>query len=156
MAKLRIVGTEGNANGVVVEAQFNPKEIVIEKSIPWQRGKGPSDLKYVGREPRTMSCELLFDGAASGTSIQSEIDKLNTLSDVDIALKHPPKITVVWGPEGGGDLLPRFDAVIETLVVKYTTFDGDGKPLRATADLKFKEARNIMAGKIVSKGWKSR
>ena len=40
--------------------------------------------------------------------------------------------------------MPGFEAVIEELAVKYTMFDPDGKPLRATAGLKFKEARSLM------------
>ena len=151
MEKLKIIVLEGNATGAVVEAQFNPKEIAIQKSIQWQREpmRGPGELTYMQSEARTMSCELLFDGFSTATSIQGEIDKLQALSGIDTSLKRPPKLRVVWGPEGGSGLMPRFDAVIEEFVVKYTMFDPDGKPLRATAGLKFKEARNLMIVKSV-------
>ena len=73
MDKLKIVGLEGAANGVVVEAQFNPKEISVDKSIPWQRQKkqGVADLEFTGAEPKTMSCELMFDAFESGSPIHS-------------------------------------------------------------------------------------
>jgi hypothetical protein len=150
MEKLKIFGVEGQATRVVLEAQFNPKEIEIQKTIPWQlqRGKGPSDLKYTGSDGRTMDCELLFDGFQSSASIQGEIDKLNRLSDVDAVLKRPPKVRIVWGPDGANDIMPRFDAVIEAVSVKYTMFDADGKPVRATANLRFREAKDITVERV--------
>lgn len=149
--KLKLVVLDGNANGTVVEVQFNPKEIDIQKAIPWQQqpGKGPGDLVYTHNEPRKMSCELLFDGSPTSTSIQGEIDKLQAMSDIDTVLKRPPKLKVVWGQENASGVMPKFEAVIEELDVKYVMFDPDGKPLRATAVLRLREARNLMVGKSV-------
>jgi hypothetical protein len=148
MDKLTIVGTEGSASGVIVEAQFNPKEISIDKSVPWQKRKtnGPGDLEFTVAEPKTLSCELMFDGFESAEPIQAEIEKLHVMSDVDPGLKRPPKLKVVWGDEGAPGMIPAFAAVIESLGVKYTMFDGNGKPLRATVSLRFKEARKIKVG----------
>ena len=36
MDKLTIIGVEGAASNVTVVAQFNPKEISIDRSVPWQ------------------------------------------------------------------------------------------------------------------------
>jgi hypothetical protein len=143
MDKLKIVGLEGGTAGVTVEAQFNPKEISIDKSVPWrkQQTNGP-DLEFSSAEPITMSCELLFDGFESGFSIQTEINKLHSLSDIDSDLKRPPKVNVVWG-NGAADTIPVFSGVIESLGTKYTMFDGNGKPLRATVRLGFKQARKL-------------
>lgn len=57
-------GIEGGASGVTVEAQFNPKEISIDKSVPWQKQKtrGPGDLEFSSADPQTMSSEPMFDG----------------------------------------------------------------------------------------------
>jgi hypothetical protein len=149
MDKLKIIGLEGEANGLVVEAQFNPKEISIDKAIPWQRqkGKAPTDLEFFGVEPMVMSCELLFDGFESGGMIQVDIDGLHALSKADSTLKRPPKVKVLWGAENAAGMIPKFEGVIESVGVKYTMFDGDGKPLRATARLRFLEAGNLRAGK---------
>ena len=149
MDKFKIIGLESKARRVVVEAQFNPKEIGIDKSIPWQlqEKKGPADLEFNSGLPMTMDVELMFDGFESGSSIQGEIDKLHTLSDADATLKRPPKLKVVWGPEGAEGQMPKFEGVIEALAVRYLMFDADGKPLRATVRLKFKEANNIKVGK---------
>jgi hypothetical protein len=50
--KLRIIGLEGGTSGVTVEAQFNPKEISVDKSVPWQKQKtqGPGDLEFSAAE----------------------------------------------------------------------------------------------------------
>ena len=145
MDKLRIIGLEGGTSGLTVEAQFNPKEISVDKSIPWQRQKtqGPGDLEFSAAEPMTMSCELMFDGFESGLSIQDEIDTLHSLSDVDSSLKRPPKVKVVWGAEGAPGTIPTFEAVIESVGIRYTMFDGNGRPLRATVRLGFKQARRL-------------
>jgi hypothetical protein len=141
--KLKIIGLEGGSTGVTVEAQFNPKEISIDKSVPWQKQKtnGP-DLEFSTANPMTMSCELLFDGFESAVLIQNEINKLHSLSDIDPDLKRPSKVNVVWG-NGAAGTIPMFSGVIESVGTKYTMFDGNGKPLRATVRLGFKQARKI-------------
>ena len=148
-AKLKIVSLEGPS--VTVEAQFNPKEVQVDHSTPWQKQKkkGPADLEYTGGEPKTMTVELMFDGFEQNESIQSSIDDLNKLTDLmedsgDQA--RPPKVKVIWGSEGS-DNLPKFESVIESVSVKYTMFSPDGKVLRATANLKLKEASNLKVGK---------
>jgi hypothetical protein len=90
-----------------------------------------------------MSCELLFDASQSGGPIQNEIDKLQRLSDVDQALKRPPKVKVVWGAEGAAGMMPKFEAVIESIGIKYTMFDGNGMPLKATVRMGFRQARHL-------------
>lgn len=148
-AKLKIIGLEGDASSVTVEAQFNPKEVGIEKSVPWQKQKkkGPADLEFTGAEPKTMSLELQFDGFEQNQSIQDTIDDLHTLSDMDSSLKRPPKVKVIWGPGTESVNLPKFEAVIESLSIKYTMFSPDGQVLRATANVKLKEAANLKVGK---------
>jgi hypothetical protein len=145
MDKLRIIGLEGGATGVTVEAQFNPKEISIDKSVPWQlqKTKGPGDLQFSSANPKTMSFELMFDGFASGSSIQNGIGMLHRLTDIDANLKRPPKVKVVWGTEGAPDMMPTFEGVIESIGVKYTMFDGHGMPLRATVSMRLVEARKL-------------
>jgi hypothetical protein len=44
-------------------------------------------------------------------------------------------------------MIPAFDAVIESVSVKYTIFDGNGMPLRATVSMRLVEARKIRVAK---------
>jgi hypothetical protein len=90
-----------------------------------------------------MSCELMFDGVESGVHIQDEIDKLQRLSDVDPVLKRPPKVKVVLGAEGAPGRIPKFEAVVESMGIKYTLFDGNGMPTRASVRMGFTQARKL-------------
>jgi hypothetical protein len=132
-----------------LEVQYNPKEIQLDKSIAWQHQPGhvATDLEYTGGESSTMQFELLLDGFETGTPIQPDVDKLDTLSSVDATLKRPPKVKVSWGQEGVAGQMPKFEGVIEQFIVKYVMFNSSGKPLRATVGLKLKEARNLAVGK---------
>jgi Contractile injection system tube protein len=149
MDKLTVIGLEGSASGVTVEAQFNPKEISVDKSVPWQLQKtpGPGDLEFTAANPKTLSCELMFDAVESGAHIQDPIGALHRLCDIDAKLKRPPKVKVVWGAEGAAGMIPAFEAVIESVSVKYTMFDGNGTPVRATVSMRFVEARKIRIAK---------
>jgi hypothetical protein len=144
MDKLTITGLEGGSSGVTLAVHFNPKEISIDKVVPWQKQAtaAPGDLEFSSAEPQTMSFELLFDGFESGTSIQGEIDKLQQLSDIDPSLRRPPKVKISWGTAVAGTM-PPFEAVVESMGVKYTMFDANGRPLRATVALGFKQARKL-------------
>jgi len=153
-AKLKIITLE-KVDGVdiTVEAQFNPKEIAIDKSVPWQpqKKKGPNDLEYTGGAPRTMSLELLFDGFETGIPVQPQIALLHRITDMidkDSAdKKRPPKVKVIWGTAVESVAFPQFEAVIESVNVKYTMFSPDGRCLRATAAVKLKEAADLKVGK---------
>jgi hypothetical protein len=149
MDKLKIIGLDGSAKGLVVEAQFNPKEIVIDKPVPWQKQKrqAATALEYTGGEPKTMSFELMLDSSESGLSIQNDLNKLHVLSDADSSFKRPPKVKVVWGDEGVPGMIPKFEGVIVSVSIKYTLVDQHGKPLRAVINLRFREASKLKAGK---------
>ena len=84
MAKLRIKALEGQHQGEVLEAQFNPKEIEVDRTMPWLYHRlAPGVLQYLGFEPARMSFELLFDGVDQSTSVQPRLDTLHRLSSVD-------------------------------------------------------------------------
>jgi hypothetical protein len=149
-ALLKILALEPDGTTDKVEAQFNPKELSQDKSIPWkpQRRKGPSDLEYTNCEPWTMSLELFFDGFEGQVSVKEKIEGLKKLTRFfgdRPQERRPPKVRILWG--AGGEALDRFDAVIESVSVKYTMFAPDGKVLRATATVKLKEAANLRVGK---------
>lgn len=148
-AKLKIIGLEGGRDGKTVEAQFNPKELQIDKSVPWQKqkkAKDPADLEFTGGEPMTMSLELMFDGyeKGAGSDVQKHVATLIELADVDTGLKRPSKVKVIWGDQGK---LPPFEGVIESVSTKYTMFSPDGVVLRATCNVKLKQAANLKLGK---------
>jgi len=157
--------------GIRVEAQYNPKELQVDQTVPWQKpqaanqtgsqqgsgggggGGGGNDdpiaLEFTGAQGRTMSVELLFDGyedgAAGGAKVVAAVGALETLARV-----RDPKSTdeKMRRPHQclvswGARGLPSFQCVIESLSTKYTMFSSEGQPLRATSTVKLKEANAV-------------
>lgn len=135
-----------------VSAQYNPKELQIDKSIPWQKHNKANanglQLEFTGAEGRTMSVELLFDGYEEKQSVQDKIATLEKLATVrqpnskKDEMRRPHHCVVTWGTVmGGGD--NKFRCVIEQISTKYTMFSPGGIPLRATVTLKLKEADRV-------------
>src|SRR5262245_2627193 len=132
MAEIRSLET-----GAAVPAQFNPTEIHVTQDVPWKKQKGsPQDdpaLQLDTFEPRTLEVELRFD-AGSADVREAFVAKLEQLAAVDPATKRPPLVQFTWGS------FPPFRGAIEKLDVRYTLFLPDGTPVRATCNVKIKEA----------------
>jgi hypothetical protein len=135
--------------GLHVEAQYNPKELGVTKTVPWQKHKDSKadqpHLEFAGADGRSLDMELTFDGYEDGTNVHTKyVDSLikMTLAQVDASekgkedQKRPHMVVVTWG----GSALPEFHGVIESVNTKYTMFLSDGTPVRATCTIKFKEA----------------
>ena len=148
--------TIDHTRDIQVEAMYNPKEVQVDKAVAWSKKEGntaPSDqplLEFSGGQGRTMSLELLFDGYEQDKDVHtSYVAKLLDMASIIKAdgtaeQKRPPMVGIVWG--GGKDdtsKLPAFKGVIESLSTKYTMFSSDGKPVRATCTVKFKEADKL-------------
>jgi hypothetical protein len=142
---------------LTVVAQYNPRELQIDKQIPWQQparlpsAEGARDgqhgeVEITAAPTRSTSIELLFDGYEAHRSVQPEIDKLERLSSIrdpgspDEARRRPHHCVVTWGAAGTRPCR----CVIETLTTRVTMFAPDGAPLRATCTVKLKEV-NVLA-----------
>jgi hypothetical protein len=174
-AKLTIASLDAS---VEVSAQYNPKELQVDKTVPWSKvnqanqsttanaggsgGKG-IHLEFTGAEGRSMSVELLFDGyehdgdtsKSGGTGkVKDLIGKLERMASVlepdspDENRRRPHRCVVTWG-DGG---MPSFRCVIESLSTKYTMFSSNGVPLRATCTVKLKEADVVSMAKTPPSG----
>jgi len=143
MAGLRITAVEGQHQGDELEAQVDPREIELDRAVSWQRQpqRGPADLELESVGPTRMAFELLFDAGETLTSVQPQLDRLREFSSVDGVLHRPPKVSVSWG--SGAGVMPTFVGVIESVAVRYTKFAESGVPLRATADVKLREAAHL-------------
>lgn len=134
---------------VGVEAQYNPRELTIDKAVPWTEHKvtkkDDPDLEFTGGGARTMSLELTFDGFESGQSVEDSVDALTAMAQVrqpdahDAELLRPHRVAVVWGSRE--TKTPAFRGVIESLSTKFTMFLPDGTPARAVCTIKIKEAQ---------------
>jgi hypothetical protein len=153
-----IASVDAGYHDLQVHAQYNPKELQVDKSIPWkanpQANKSPEkgiQLEFTGAEGRTMTVEMLFDGYEETKSVARPIADLNKLAsplepgNTDENKRRPHLCVVKWGTN------PAFRCVIESLSVKYTMFARDGTPLRAIATVKLKEADVVQMAKSDNK-----
>jgi hypothetical protein len=141
--RLTLVGIE---NGVRFVAQTQPKEIKVDKLVPWKKARSSTgdrpELEFTSAEGRTMSFELTFDTSDTNQDVHEVwVAKLLSLAMVmatDASAseekKRPPRVKVL----GIGSI--AFEGVIESIAVRYTTFTGDGVPVRATCTVKLEEA----------------
>jgi hypothetical protein len=145
--KVSLVNVDVSESTDVIVAQYNPKEVSIDKAVTWSpaqhaKGNAPA-LEFTAGTGRSLSIELTFDGFEDGTDVhKTYVDPLVSLTlvknpdgskDDD---KRPPKVMLVWGEKK----LPKFVGVIESVNTKYTMFKADGTPVRATCTVKMKEA----------------
>jgi hypothetical protein len=167
-AKLCIGSLDPGFQGLQVRAQYNPKELQIDRSLTWEEHKGrnnqsqnndvssprvegsdQSDLEFKGAGPRSMTVEMLFDRYEEGESVEPDILVLEELAAVQVSeatardevKKRPHHCVVTWGNSPDG--MRPFRCVIESLAVKYTMWDRAGTPVRATCTVKLKEAQKM-------------
>ena len=155
--KITIASLDG---GPKVKAQYNPKELQIDKTVPWSKvneanksnGKSTQaqgiHLEFTGAEGRSLSVEMLFDGYEGEVSVAKAVADLETLASVRVPgskkedERRPHRCIAEWGT-----VLQGFRCVIESLSTKYTMFDENGNPLRATCTVKLKEADVVSMAK---------
>lgn len=156
---------------LTVQAQFNPKEVQLDRQVPWGehnvrdnrpvRWRGDTnehDAEYTGAPGRTLTLELLFDHyeledtPAKPRSVEPILDALDEMACVtdpsgDDDDRRPHHCVVTWGAGSGMQGLRPFRCVIESISSKLTMFDRDGTPVRATATVKLREAHVLKVGK---------
>src|ERR1044071_9959502 len=101
--KMKIKSSE--IGGYEVSAYFNPKEMGIDKSVPWQqqkdaKGEAPP-VEFTTGAPKTMSFELLCDRyEESNKDVYSQfVQKLEKFVMIDEKLKRPPLVEVAWSEQ---------------------------------------------------------
>jgi len=152
-----------------VDAQYNPKELQLDRPVPWAKhnvnvegssaqarkenqdaakaDRGLLHLEFTGSESRTLVLYLLFDDAETEKdkrTIERNIAMLDQMARVMDPFsaqedRRRPHFCVV----SFGNTLQRFRCVIESLSVKFTMFDREGDPHRATCTMKRKEADHL-------------
>lgn len=136
----------GLDSGATFIAQFNPKEISINKAVPWTRAPTSTsdqpELQFRHARGRTMSFTLEFDTSADGTDVHSAyVTRLVALSMVmDSSASAPEnkrRPTRVKVAAGAGAI--TFEGVIESIDTRYTMLLPDGTPVRATCAVTLRE-----------------
>jgi nucleoid-associated protein YgaU len=122
---------------------YNPKEFSYTKSAQWQRkaAKGAKKAampEFQGPSPMSLTVELFLDGYESGEDVSADIETLNSCcqpmeDSVQSKKPTPPWVIFGWGSK------VHLTAVVKSVAVKYTMFDTDGTPLRATCTVTMEE-----------------
>lgn len=148
LAKCTIVALD--PPNVQVTAQYNPKELGIDKSVPWTKHKPPQGdaqiLEFTSAENRSLSMELFFDTFETGDNVHTKyVSLLEQMTMVPPGKTgkeaHPPKVMVTWGAG-----IPKFKGVIEKLSTKFTMFLQNGTPVRASCSISVKEVDEVQGG----------
>jgi phage protein U len=137
---------------LTVTAQYRPKELQVDQTVPWTKHSNKStdgtlQLEFSGAEGRSTTLELFFDASeTAGGSVAEAIEDLATLARVrnptrkEDEYKRPHHCVLVFGRVYTGGI---FQCVIESMSTKYTMFSPEGEPIRATVNLKLKEAQRV-------------
>jgi hypothetical protein len=129
-----------------IDCQFNPTSLSIKKTNHWAFTKTPAfnapSLQWEGGEPATFQLQLFFDSYSTEPpkDVREYTNKLLRLtlraygySMFKVPYVTPPSVTLVWGK------ITLFSAVIEDISISYTMFAQDGTPIRARADVSFRQ-----------------
>ncbi len=132
--------------GETIECLFNPAEFTIAKSNQWSEVKAPGrntpKLTFAQGQAGTITMELTLDTTATGEPVTKYTSALLALMKIDAELPdsnnktnsaRPPYCVFHWGS------FHSFKAIIQSLNIRFTYFAGDGTPLRAKAQVSFKQ-----------------
>lgn len=128
----------------VIPVMFNPTEISIKKTVPWdpqkETGKDTPKQQFTAGQARTLSVKLEFDSSGlaytpgQAGDIRPNVDKLAKLAMVAEGEKaYPPKVEFAWG-EG-----IKMVCVVKSINTTYTRFNLDGIPVRASVQMELVE-----------------
>ncbi|MDX1413883.1 MAG: LysM peptidoglycan-binding domain-containing protein [Candidatus Promineifilaceae bacterium] len=130
----------------IMPVQFNPAEYSLNKgaqiaeiAIP---GLDSPLLQFVRGQNEKLTLEFFFDTTESGmgesaVDVRSLTDPFYLLAKIQPKTHAPPRVRFVWG-EG-----IRFKAIIESVGQKFSLFNPNGIPLRATLSMSFREYKTL-------------
>jgi len=137
-----------------IRVLFNPNTYSITKTVTWSPPSPPlgkprgthrlvnaPTLTFGGGGSRQLNLELFFDVTEPVgviDDVRRETDKIVALTRIERDHKQPPTCEVRWGDAPTGSDFP-FIGVVTNLTQRFTLFNSDGKPLRATLTVAFLE-----------------
>ncbi len=138
LEKAYIEPLEGKRKGKRIEVLFNPPQYTIEKGNQFSQVNIPGLqsplLQFTRGNIRTLTMELLFDTYTykDGEDVRNYTDQVTDLLKIDSDLHAPPVCRFYWGKLS-------FKCVIERVSQRFTMFESDGTPVRATLSVTLKE-----------------
>ncbi len=171
--KASIIPYWGNKKGSEIHFKYNPKELSFDKSVQIAEINIPgldSPLQqFVRGNSEKLTLELFFDTTDEGTGkkatpVTTRTDPIYKLTKIDPDTHAPPHCIFKWGSSFPGSSLmdkkqngssPKkkdktgnqsregFHCVVESVKQKFTLFNPDGVPLRATLTVVLREYKPL-------------
>lgn len=145
--------------GDPVEVPYNPTEYALSKGASFADinipGLDAPVIQFVRGEAETLDLELFFDSTDDGTgsqakSVVEDVDKFYRLVKIQGDLHTPPIVRITWGQHfpgntrsGGASPAPAIDCIVTSCNRRFTLFNADGMPLRATVTLSLREYNTL-------------
>lgn len=131
---------DGEKEGLLIQAHYNPKEYSVSKSVPLNpqtsSGNDSPETQFTTGQGASMELELFFDTYEQGTTVRVMTKMLDLLTVIDASIHRPPRITVTWGADSNFE---QTIWAVESLNKRFTMFLADGTPVRATCKLSLRE-----------------
>lgn len=137
-----------------IEVDYSPPEISLSKASQFGEiaipGLEQPLLQFVRGDAETITLDLFFDGTTSvvgapPTDVAKIVNRLAKLVSVKGEYHTPPLVHLSWGTGFPGNNVGHnfkswssFTGVALSVTRKYTLFDAEGLPLRATVNISLK------------------
>jgi nucleoid-associated protein YgaU len=149
------IDPSGEAIGDPMIVDYAPGEMAFSKSMQFADVAIPGLelplLQFVRGDAETLSLELFFDSTQQGTGAEAEavtdkVEAFHKLVSISGKLHAPPLVKIYWGEDFPGTAMgettkagEEFKAVVLSVARRFTLFNPDGKPLRATVTIALKQ-----------------
>jgi nucleoid-associated protein YgaU len=145
----------------LISVQYNPTELSFTKGVQLAEiaipGLDSPLLQFVRGQNETLSMDLFFDSTEDGTgagatSVTQRTDQIYQLVKIEPDSHAPPVCTFLWNaefpgsslsPEMGNQRRNSLQCIFETVRHKYTLFNPEGIPLRATLSVTLREYKTL-------------
>lgn len=138
---------------LVVTAMYNPESLTLSYESVYSSEQAAGSAAPRGRFSRgraqTLAVKLVFDGTAVAFhGFERALARVRTVADrveefldachrIQSDTHEPHYLRVQWG---GGPLAEGFDCRLQSVDIRYTSFERNGSPLRAELDARFIES----------------
>ena len=123
-----------------ISVMFNPEEYTLDKANNFAEvgipGLMSPPIQYVRGSLRTLKMELFFDTYEEKADVRAHTQKIANLLEKDPSTQAPPILLFAWGQL-------NFRCVLDSVSQRFTMFLNDGKPVRATLSVTFKEFQPV-------------
>jgi len=153
------IDLSGNNIGDPMIVDYAPAELAFSKAVQFAEiaipGLEQPLLQFVRGDAETLSMDIFLDSTADGTggdavAVTDKVEAFHKLVAIRGDLHTPPLVRIFWGDNFPGTSMgesetagEHFTAVVLSVARRFTLFNPDGKPLRATVSIALKQYATV-------------